>query len=399
VSILLVLGFIGARGDSGVKGEPMKVALIAAVLTLQASALACATSNCNTQLHDAINTPADDSVHCTTVCDKGVCQCDPAQLSPYSLEWWYWTGHLQTRDGRKFGFANIVYTGIDLVTQLPLTWSDSTVSDLKAGTFNYGGRETNLGLPKKVTNGFEFHFPSSDVVGGNGNDIIHSVVVDKTTGKKYQVELALHSVKSPVEQRADGLVFYYSREMMQANGAILINGKPQVVEGTVWFDHQFGNQRDAYQNVTTWQWFGIQLSGNRQIVLYDVEVSGSETRPAYATGVIEGTYNDPSCGVTHLTRNDFTITPLGTWQSAWVPTGYGDFQCIYPMGWNIQIPSKHINVNVEPYFKAQEIISPLPSSTLTVGDRYWEGDSLVSGSDTGEAFVELTGFCPFAPAQ
>jgi predicted secreted hydrolase len=377
----------------------MRLLTIVSFLAIQLPLAAYASSNCNNQLNDAIKTPADDSVHCQTVCSHGHCQCDPTQLSPYSLEWWYWTGHLQTLSGHQFGFANIIYTGIDLVTQLPLTWSDSTVSDLQNNTYYYGGRQANLGLPRKVINGFEFNFPKSEVFGGNGTDAIHSVIVDQTTGKRYEVDLALQSVKTPVEQRADGLVFYYSREQMLATGAVTINGKPHLVTGTMWFDHQFGNQRDAYQNVTTWQWFGIQLSGNRQIVLYDVEVSANETRPAYANGVIEGTYNDPSCGVTHLTRNDFTITPLGSWQSAWLPAGWGDFQCIYPMGWSIQIPSKGIDVQVEPYFDSQEIISPLPAppNTLTVGDRYWEGDASVTGSDKGKAYVELTGFCPFAP--
>ena len=362
---------------------------------------ACASTNCNQQLHGAINTPADDSVHCTTVCGKGGCQCDPTQLSPYSLEWWYWTGHLQTPDGKKYGFANIVYAGIDLVTYLPLTWSDNTVSDLQTNTFNYGGRETIMGLPKKVPNGFEFSFPLSQVSGGNGKDHIRSVIIDQTSKKKYEVDLTVRSVKTPVQQRADGLVFYYSREEMVAEGFISIDGKPNKITGTVWFDHQYGNQRDAYQNVSTWQWFGIQLSGNRQIVLYDVEVNANETRPEYAHGVIEGTFNDPHCGVTHLTRKDFTITALGSWQSAWVPPGWGPFQCVYPMGWRIQIPSKSIDIQVTPYFNAQEIISPLPPppNTITVGDRYWEGDSKVTGSDTGEAFVELTGFCPFAPGS
>jgi len=380
----------------------MKPTVAVISLVLQATALtAYAHPACHGQLQGAINTPADDSVHCPTVCDPTGCQCDPTQLSPYSLEWWYWTGHLKTLSGRKFGFSNIVYTGIDLVTYLPLTWSDSTVADLRNGTFNYGGREAILGLPTKVPNGFEFTFPHSQVFGGNGTDAIHSVIVDQTSGKRYEVDLAIHSVKKPVQQRADGLVYYYSREQMLAVGAIVIDGIPQIVTGTVWFDHQFGDQRDAYQNVTTWQWFGIQLSGNRQLVLYDVQVNENETRPEYASGVIEGTFTDPNCGVTHLTRNDFTITPLGSWQSAWMPPGWGDFQCIYPMGWSIQVPSKGIDITVDPYFDAQEIIAPLPApeGTLTVGDRYWEGDAAVTGSDTGEAFVELTGFCPFAPGS
>ena len=99
----------------------------------------------------------------------------------------------------------------------------------------------------------------------------------------------------------------------------------------------------------------------------------------------------------YLTRNDFTITPIGSWNSTWLPVGWTNFQCVYPMGWRVQIPSKRIDVTVKPYFNNQEIIVPQPPNDP--GDRYWEGDAKVSGSDNGEAFVEMTGFCPFSPAN
>jgi len=92
-----------------------------------------ANNSCNSELSGVINTPADDSVHCvidSSTCKNNVCQCDPNQLSPYSLEWWYWSGHLTADNGHKFGFAQIVYTGIDLTSFTPIQWSDTTISDL-----------------------------------------------------------------------------------------------------------------------------------------------------------------------------------------------------------------------------------------------------------------------------
>ena len=375
------------------------ISILAAQNLATGAASAHEANACRSQLQGVINTPADDAVHCVvdpTSCSHGVCQCDPTALSPYDIEWWYWTGHLRSDDGRKFGFAEIIYSAIDLTSYLPLQWSDSTITDVAAGKYYYGGRETVEGLPPVIPNGFSFEFPKAKAAGGNGINTIHSTIVDQTSGKTYDVDLLLVSTKSPVQQRADGLVFYYSRERMAALGSIVYDDKRHFVSGNVWFDHQFGAQRDAYQNVQTWQWFALQLSDHRELVVYDVEVSAAETRPQYANGVIEGTYSDPNCGITHLTRNDFTITPLGMWQSAWVPQGWGDFQCIYPMGWRIQVPSQRIDVQVQPYFPEQEIIVPQIPGVLRVGDRYWEGDATVTGTDTGEAYVELTGFCPFA---
>src|SRR5664280_2686029 len=367
----------------------------------EAMAVEAPTKACTAQLHGDINTPADDAVHCAvapTTCTKGVCQCDPTHQSPYDIEWWYWSGHLQTLGGgHKFGFTEIIYSAIDLESVLPLTWVDSTLTDVGEGKYRYGGRETIIGMPDRAKDHFQFSFPLPTVSGGNGFDLIQSKIVDQETGKTYEVNLALLSVKSPVQQRADGLVNYYSRERMLAVGDIILDGRKQGVVGTLWFDHQFGPQRDAYQNVKTWQWFALQLRGNRELVVYDVEVNANETRPEYANGIIEGTYSDPLCNVKHLTRQDFTITPLGTWQSKWMPPGWGDFKCIYPMGWRIQVPSEGIDVEVQPYFSAQEIVVPEVPNVPLVGDRYWEGDAAVTGSDAGEAYVELTGYCPFAP--
>jgi hypothetical protein len=37
-----------------------------------------------------------------------------------------------------------------------------------------------------------------------------------------------------------------------------------------------------------------------------------------------------------------------------------------------------------------------PRGVPLVGDRYWEGASVVSGTHRGRAFVEMMGFCPFS---
>lgn len=373
--------------------------LALSALTVTTASNACP-GNCQSQLQGDINTPADDSAHCVvdpSTCRHGVCQCDPNQLSPYDLEWWYWSGHLVADNGHKFGFAQIIYSAIDLTTFEPVQWSDTTITDVSAQKYYYGGRDVIQGTPSVVPNGFRFNFPTVKAHGGNGTDTIHSTIIDQTTGKVYDLDLQLFSIKAPVQQRADGLVFYYSREDLFAVGTLFMDGQVHMVSGGAWFDHQYGAQRDAYQNVTTWQWFALQLGGNRQLVMYDVEVNANETRPQYANGVVEGTYDDPNCGVQHLTRNDFTITPLGQWQSSYMPPGWGDFQCVYPMGWRVQVPSQHIDVQVQPYVNAQEIIVPQPPNDP--GDRYWEGDARVTGSDCGEAYAEMTGFCPFSPGS
>ena len=91
--------------------------------------------SCSLQLQGDINTPADDSMHCAvnaSTCDHcGVCRCSLPDFSPYSLEWWYWTAHLETDEGRRYGFAEVVYAAIDLESSLPVHWADHTISDIQ----------------------------------------------------------------------------------------------------------------------------------------------------------------------------------------------------------------------------------------------------------------------------
>ena len=52
----------------------------------------------------------------------------------------------------------------------------------------------------------------------------------------------------------------------------------------------------------------------------------------------------------------------------------------------MSVPSKGITVHVKPVVTNQDIWVP-------GADRYYEGDSKVTGSHRGKAFVELFGFC------
>jgi predicted secreted hydrolase len=56
------------------------------------------------------------------------------------------------------------------------------------------------------------------------------------------------------------------------------------------------------------------------------------------------------------------------------------------MNWEVKVPSKKLDLFVRPVFEAQDILVPAM-------DHYYEGDSKVSGTAKGKAYVELYGFC------
>ena len=59
----------------------------------------------------------------------------------------------------------------------------------------------------------------------------------------------------------------------------------------------------------------------------------------------------------------------------------------YPLKWNIKIPRFQIDVDITPVMNNQELVL---KEFLNLN--YWEGRCLVSGSKTGQAYMELVGY-------
>ena len=308
---------------------------------------------CPAGLTGPINLPADDAVHA---------------YSPYSLEWFYYSTHLETDDGEEFGFSQIVYTVLG-PGSVPVQYVDATITDHAEAKYHFGGRQYALGPATVLPNAFEFAIGSERIKGGNGHDVVHSEVVDGPS--TYIVDLTLESEKTPVLHLADAYVNYFSRERMKARGTISVNGKSHKVHGQSWFDHQFGPQQIALSTVQNWTWIAAQLRHDRELLALVVKKQDG-------TEQYIGSYTDEHCNTTQLGENDFTIAATGSWTAS---PG-----CTYPLGWDVTVPSKGITVHVQPVITNQDIWVP-------GADRYYEGDSKVTGSHRGKAFVELYGFC------
>ena len=262
--------------------------------------------------------PADDSYHDETV------------------EWWYWTGHLQTDIGRWFGFELAFFkfgqagTGAQLV--------NVAITDIEAEIFDY--RIANVsGWPTQVENGFELAIGLHSAIGGGGDDQLHFEIGD------YRVNLTLSAGKLPVLQHETGYTnydfggytYYYSRERMPVTGLISIGSVSLDVAGTAWFDHQYGSLNEAVQ--LGWDWFAIQLDDNREIMIFNIHQQGADLQ-------VGGSYTDELCVSTEIDPDDVVITPLNAWTSP--HTG-----CTYPSGWEITVGE--LELIVDPVLADQEL--------------------------------------------
>jgi predicted secreted hydrolase len=335
-------------------------------------------------------------------------------------EWWYYTGHLRTAEGRRFGFEAVIFRAER--STVPTAWaSHLALTDEQGNTFSYAQR-SELGLqvdrsPRggdAAPIGFDLSIgaPSLAPIGGEGpasatpwhlsgiggvHDIEAAVAPQEATpvGATFGLDLQLRDTNPPVPHDDDGFVdfgpagssYYYSRTRMEAAGTLDLGGEPLEVTGTAWFDHQWG---DFVSVGGGWDWFAINLDpvigpalGFEELAPAR-DITLSVVRDAQGVPVLlYGTVVEPGLEPVRLGPDDFTIHSLGTWTSP--HTGR-----TWDSGWRISVPSLGLTIRLVPTLQDQEL-----DTRATTGVAYWEGSQTVAGSWNGqpiggEAYVELT---------
>lgn len=299
---------------------------------------------------------------------------DDAFLPSQDIQWWYWTGHLETEDGKRFGYELVFFT-FDSLLVMRNQLAQAAITDIDNDTFQFR-EQIILHLPDRTENGFNLTADNGTLsaVGGNGKDHLHSEI------SGYVLDLDLEETKAPVlhyggdahPYRFGGYTYYYSRVHMKTTGTLTINGKEHKVTGTTWFDRQYG---ELYQAIVQgWQWFAIELDDNRQIMLYDIRGKDNEVERS-------GSITDQEGNTRVLSKHEFNVEVLDKWKSP--HTG-----CTYPSGWKVTVDD--MTFEVQPYVKDQELRA---THGYWAGPEYWEGAASVAGSVNGKAYVELNGYC------
>jgi predicted secreted hydrolase len=323
-------------------------------------------------------------------------------------EWWYYTGHLQTADGRHFGFEAVIFRAER--GDLPVSWaSHLALTDETAGRFLYAQR-SEIGAqvdrsprnPSGAPTGFALDVapeaspgggatPPWTLEGSHGRDHITAALsASEAAAAGGSFGLALNTTPSqPVLHDMDGWVpfgpaggsYYYSRMALGVDGVLTLDGVATRVTGSAWFDHQWGDFISVGGG--GWDWFAVNLGDHSALTLSLVRAADGSYPLVYGTYVL--TYGGQAVQVVHLASTDFTVTSTGTWTSP--HTG-----ATYPSGWRIAIPSRDLVVVLAPTVADQEL-----DTRATTGVVYWEGSQHVTASVGGqplggEAYVELTGY-------
>lgn len=295
------------------------------------------------------------------------------------IEWWYYTGHLFTETGERYGFQMVVFEGQR--DELLGYAAHAAVVDDARGTFRYDeklviGDSVSIEVPG---GGYDLQLGEWRMRGANGNDRLSAQIPG------YAFDLRTRSTKPAALHDGDGFVdygsgqysYYYSRTRLETVGTLEVDGEVLKVQGEAWMDHQWGN-------FTTWDgggwdWFALQLDDGSDLMLYVVYA------PDGTPGIVDGSLVAPDGTVTALGEGDFTATPTGSWRSPATGTEY-------PSGWSVELPAASLALSVTPDVPGQEL-----DTTWSTGQIYWEGQVTVEGVRDGApvgglGYVELTGY-------
>jgi predicted secreted hydrolase len=324
-------------------------------------------------------------------------------------EWWYYTGHLRATDGTHYGFEFVIFRAER--GRFPTSWvSHLAVTDETGDRFLYSQRlEVNPavdGSPRDAAGvplGFDLSITGADpsqpatagrpawtMSGANGADRLRADLAAEEAAMAGSpgglgLDLTLAATKPPALHDHDGWIdfgpagssYYYSRTAMTAAGTLTLDGRALAVDGSAWFDHQWGDFISVGGG--GWDWFAVNLDDGTDLTLSLVRDADGSYPLIYGTVVgSDGT-------VRHLDRDAFTVEVTDRWVS---PATGAD----YPAAWTIRIPGEDLQIDLRPTVAAQEL-----DTRATTGVIYWEGSQVVRATRAGtplggQAYVELTGY-------
>ena len=338
---------------------------------------------------------------------------DHGQHPAYRTEWWYYTGNLETKTGRHFGFQ-LTFFRTALRPKLnpksnrkkaarASAWSTSQVymahfalSDVAPQQFHTFQRLSRAALELAGASATPFRIWLEDwsVEGQNATALPMRV---RAGQDDVWLDLTLTSDKPVVLQGDNGLSqkgrgegnasYYYSLTRLQTCGVIRLGGEEFQVQGLSWMDREWSTSV-LNDTLVGWDWFALQFSTGQELMFYQLrQAQGRQGRQGSMDAFSQGTLIEPDGTTLTLSSDMVQIEVLETWRSP--RAGQSPrAAAVYPAKWRLRIPSQDIDLTITPHMANQEM------HTLI---RYWEGAVRVQGSQHGQrldghGYVELTGY-------
>ncbi len=323
----------------------------------------------------------------------------PADHGPhadYRNEWWYLTGNLDGENGARFGFEFTIFrfslapSGTDISGDASAWRSNQVyvghfaITDASEKQFYVAQRYSRGGLGLAGAAAEPFHVWLDDWSIAAARPDTESIWRLRASDRNIALNLTLEPQKLPVLNGVNGLSqkaamaghasYYYSITRLQTDGTLQIGDNVLEVNGLSWLDREWGSSALS-RDQEGWDWFALQLSDGSDLMFYNLRRKDG-SHDVHSAGTL--TLADGSA--VHLSKDDFIVEVLDTWQSPQ--------RARYPVAWRIAVPEYKLNLKIDPVLDAQELVTTV---------RYWEGAVDVSGERdgtpiVGRGYVELTGY-------
>jgi predicted secreted hydrolase len=321
----------------------------------------------------------------------------PADHGPhpdYQTEWWYFTGNLETAEGRHFGYQLTFFRRALVPSPLrhPERASAWAADQIYMGHFaltDVAGRDFQAyerfargaaGLAGAQGEPFAVWLENWSVEEGGPNHYLLSAAQGEVA-----LELALTEAKGPVLHGDRGYSrkgpgpgdasYYYSLTRLETSGTVRVNGRAYQLSGQSWMDHEYSTSALSAGQIG-WDWFSIQLDDGGEVMVFQIRRDDGRADP-FSSGTLVTAEGETRL----LAQDEFHVEVRDTWRSP-------HSSARYPSRWTITVPEGRLALSLEPYLADQE---------LNVSYAYWEGAVRVDGTRDGQAvsghgYVEMTGY-------
>jgi len=323
----------------------------------------------------------------------------PADHGPhpdYRQEWWYFTGNLESADGRRLGYQITLFRNAVApeVPELDSAWATNqvwmghlAVTDPEAGRFVFDERFAREALGQAGARAEPFAAWLGDwrieAAGEGAGEIRTPPFRIRAAGEDFRIDLTLDPGKPPVLQGEGGLSqkgpepgnasWYYSLPRLPTSGTVAIRGNQWSVTGASWLDREWSTSALG-EGQTGWDWFALQLADGRDLMIYQIREAGGEPAPqSYATWMDAEGQRRPDLDFAAI-----ELEPVDYWESP--KTG-----ARYPVEWRLELPGED---------EAWTVRAVQPAQELRTFVTYWEGavDVVAGDEPIGRGYLEMTGY-------
>ena len=311
---------------------------------------------------------------------------DAGSHPEHRIEWWYVTGHLETKRG-PMGFQVTFFrfrnkdadANPSRFSPTQLLFAHAALADPAKGRLLHDQRSARAlaDLVEAKTADTAVRIDDWMLVRESGayrtridaEGFALDLVLTPTQPVLLQGDRGF-SRKGPAIAQAS---YYYSEPHLRVSGRVKSGAETLEVSGVAWLDHEWSSEILA-PDAVGWDWLGVNLDGGAALMAFRIRAKDGTTLWANATYRVPG--SPPSVFAPAAVR----FTPLRSWKSPRTGT-------LYPVAMEVEVGDRKFRI--EALMDDQELDARASTGTL-----YWEGAVRVEAADgsRGRGYLELVGY-------